>query len=198
MATTEEDIRHDLSRGRCRDCPPPSPLSRPLLAKNATLSLVEHLIIKGAHEHNLKNIDLTLPRDKLIVVSSLSGSGKSFLAFDTIFAEGQCRYVESLSVSVNASFYDTKEFFQGRKEIGTMNAKSNDETYNSLIKDFREKHRRLAKKSKPKIYEYGFLKEQEVLWHKKNHFLLMKMVVWITKTRLPELQLITTIIKKPT
>ncbi|MDR0638233.1 MAG: excinuclease ABC subunit UvrA [Spirochaetaceae bacterium] len=58
---------------------------------------MEHLIIKGAREHNLKNIDLTLPRDKLIVVSGLSGSGKSSLAFDTIFAEGQRRYVESLS-----------------------------------------------------------------------------------------------------
>jgi excinuclease ABC subunit A len=58
---------------------------------------VEHLIIKGAREHNLKNIDLTPPRDKLIVVSGLSGSGKSSLAFDTIFAEGQRRYVESLS-----------------------------------------------------------------------------------------------------
>jgi len=55
------------------------------------------LIIKGAREHNLKNIDLELPRDRLIVVSGLSGSGKSSLAFDTIFAEGQRRYVESLS-----------------------------------------------------------------------------------------------------
>jgi excinuclease ABC subunit A len=53
--------------------------------------------IKGAREHNLKNIDLELPRDKLIVISGLSGSGKSSLAFDTIFAEGQRRYVESLS-----------------------------------------------------------------------------------------------------
>ena len=58
---------------------------------------MEHPIIKGAREHNLKNIDLTLPRDKLIVVSGISGSGKSSLAFDTIFAEGQRRYVESLS-----------------------------------------------------------------------------------------------------
>ncbi len=55
------------------------------------------LIIKGASEHNLKSIDLTLDKDKLIVVSGLSGSGKSSLAFDTIFAEGQRRYVESLS-----------------------------------------------------------------------------------------------------
>ncbi|MCL2879513.1 MAG: excinuclease ABC subunit UvrA, partial [Treponema sp.] len=58
---------------------------------------MDKLIIKGAREHNLKNIDLVLPRDKLIVISGLSGSGKSSLAFDTIFAEGQRRYVESLS-----------------------------------------------------------------------------------------------------
>jgi excinuclease ABC subunit A len=53
--------------------------------------------IRGAREHNLKNIDLDLPRDKLIVMTGLSGSGKSSLAFDTIYAEGQRRYVESLS-----------------------------------------------------------------------------------------------------
>ncbi len=58
---------------------------------------MEKLIIKGAREHNLKNINVELPRDKLIVISGLSGSGKSSLAFDTIFAEGQRRYVESLS-----------------------------------------------------------------------------------------------------
>ena len=61
------------------------------------MSASDKLIIRGAREHNLKNIDLELPRDKLIVVSGLSGSGKSSLAFDTIFAEGQRRYVESLS-----------------------------------------------------------------------------------------------------
>lgn len=58
---------------------------------------MDKLIIKGAREHNLKNIDLELPRNKLIVISGLSGSGKSSLAFDTLFAEGQRRYVESLS-----------------------------------------------------------------------------------------------------
>jgi excinuclease ABC subunit A len=57
----------------------------------------KNLIIKGAREHNLKNIDIVLPRDKMIVVSGVSGSGKSSLAFDTIYAEGQRRYVESLS-----------------------------------------------------------------------------------------------------
>ncbi len=59
--------------------------------------MLKDIIIRGAREHNLKNIDLTLPRDKLIVITGLSGSGKSSLAFDTIYAEGQRRYVESLS-----------------------------------------------------------------------------------------------------
>ena len=53
--------------------------------------------IRGARTHNLKNINLTIPRDKLIVITGLSGSGKSSLAFDTLYAEGQRRYVESLS-----------------------------------------------------------------------------------------------------
>ena len=57
----------------------------------------EYIIIKGAKEHNLKNIDLEIPRNKLVVITGLSGSGKSSLAFDTIYAEGQRRYVESLS-----------------------------------------------------------------------------------------------------
>ncbi|MBR5867217.1 MAG: excinuclease ABC subunit UvrA, partial [Spirochaetaceae bacterium] len=57
----------------------------------------DKLIVKGAREHNLKNIDVEMPRNKLVVISGLSGSGKSSLAFDTIFAEGQRRYVESLS-----------------------------------------------------------------------------------------------------
>ena len=57
----------------------------------------QYIKIKGANEHNLKNIDLTLPRDKFIVLTGLSGSGKSSLAFDTIYAEGQRRYMESLS-----------------------------------------------------------------------------------------------------
>ena len=55
------------------------------------------VIIRGAREHNLKNIDVTFPRNKLVVISGLSGSGKSSLAFDTLFAEGQRRYMESLS-----------------------------------------------------------------------------------------------------
>ena len=57
----------------------------------------DNIVIKGAREHNLKNVDITIPRDKFIVISGISGSGKSSLAFDTIYAEGQRRYVESLS-----------------------------------------------------------------------------------------------------
>ena len=57
----------------------------------------DELVIIGAREHNLKNVSLTIPRNKLVVVTGLSGSGKSSLAFDTLYAEGQRRYVESLS-----------------------------------------------------------------------------------------------------
>jgi excinuclease ABC subunit A len=70
------------------DCPMPAKSSS---AQN------REIVIRGAKEHNLKNIDLRLPRDKLTVMTGLSGSGKSSLAFDTIYAEGQRRYVESLS-----------------------------------------------------------------------------------------------------
>ncbi len=58
---------------------------------------MKNIIIKGAREHNLKNINVELPRDKFIVITGISGSGKSTLAFDTLYAEGQRRYVESLS-----------------------------------------------------------------------------------------------------
>ena len=57
----------------------------------------ENLVIKGARVNNLKNVDLTIPRGKLVIMTGLSGSGKTSLAFDTIYAEGQRRYVESLS-----------------------------------------------------------------------------------------------------
>ena len=59
--------------------------------------MLKSIIVRGAREHNLKNINVELPRDQLIVITGLSGSGKSSFAFDTIYAEGQRRYVESLS-----------------------------------------------------------------------------------------------------
>src|SRR4051812_30362584 len=61
------------------------------------LSSKEYILIKGARVHNLKSLDIAIPRNKLIVITGLSGSGKSSLAFDTLYAEGQRRYVESLS-----------------------------------------------------------------------------------------------------
>ena len=69
-------------------------------SKKSTLtdfSKQEVIVIRGARQHNLKNVDLSIPRNKLVVFTGVSGSGKSSLAFDTIFAEGQRRYVESLS-----------------------------------------------------------------------------------------------------
>src|SRR5664279_6522254 len=71
---------------------PPAPATQP-----EKLFDGRAIVIRGAREHNLKNVDLTIPRDKLVVFTGLSGSGKSSLAFDTIYAEGQRRYVESLS-----------------------------------------------------------------------------------------------------
>ncbi len=69
--------------------------SKPKSVEAATAD--KYIIVKGARQHNLKNIDVNIPRDKLVVITGLSGSGKSSLAFDTIYAEGQRRYVESLS-----------------------------------------------------------------------------------------------------
>ena len=60
--------------------------------------MIKKIVIKGAKEHNLKNISLEIPKDKFVVITGLSGSGKSSLAFDTVYAEGQRRYVESLSL----------------------------------------------------------------------------------------------------
>ena len=65
--------------------------------KIESLNQKEYILIKGARVHNLKNIDVAIPRNKLVVITGLSGSGKSSLAFDTLYAEGQRRYVESLS-----------------------------------------------------------------------------------------------------
>ncbi len=58
---------------------------------------LDHILIKGAREHNLKNIDLRIPKKKLVVLTGVSGSGKSSLAFDTLYSEGQRRYVETFS-----------------------------------------------------------------------------------------------------
>ena len=67
------------------------------------MAMLKNIEVRGAREHNLKNVNVDLPRDKLIVITGLSGSGKSSLAFDTIYAEGQRRYVESLSAYARSS-----------------------------------------------------------------------------------------------
>ena len=59
--------------------------------------MIKKIVIKGAKEHNLKNVSVEIPKDQFVVITGLSGSGKSSLAFDTVYAEGQRRYVESLS-----------------------------------------------------------------------------------------------------
>src|SRR5450631_3535610 len=81
--------------GRCGA--PEGPRVPRLVAGRIVIGYMQYIRIRGARTHNLKNIDLDLPRDRLIVFTGLSGSGKSSLAFDTIYAEGQRRYVESLS-----------------------------------------------------------------------------------------------------
>ena len=68
----------------------------------------QYIKIRGANEHNLKNIDVDIPRDKLVVLTGLSGSGKSSLAFDTIYAEGQRRYMESCPLMQDSSGTDGK------------------------------------------------------------------------------------------
>src|SRR5580658_6843271 len=83
-------------------CPPRrggvAPATEAIVTAPATgSSLMQFIRVRGAREHNLKNIEVDLPRDSLVVITGLSGSGKSSLAFDTIYAEGQRRYVESLS-----------------------------------------------------------------------------------------------------
>ena len=77
---------------------------------------MKKIVIKGAREHNLKNIDVELPRNQLVVITGLSGSGKSSLAFDTIYAEGQRRYVETLSPYAR-QFLDQMERQIGRAHV---------------------------------------------------------------------------------
>src|SRR6476619_2178602 len=90
--------------------------------------LNDRIIVRGAREHNLKNISLELPREKLVVFTGLSGSGKSSLAFDTIYAAGQRRYVESLSAYARQflfhMYYPVVDFFAGLSPAISIDQKS--------------------------------------------------------------------------
>src|SRR5213078_4515441 len=79
---------------------------------------MQQIRIRGAREHNLKNVDVDLPRDSLVVITGLSGSGKSSLAFDTIYAEGQRRYVEGLSAAISIEQKTTSR--NPRSTVGTV------------------------------------------------------------------------------
>src|SRR5579871_2492558 len=91
-------FRRQVSRSRLSGPPGNADMDEILKARRQqSASSLRSITIRGAREHNLKNIDVEIPRDRLVVFTGLSGSGKSSLAFDTIYAEGQRRYVESLS-----------------------------------------------------------------------------------------------------
>src|SRR5476649_1349759 len=95
------------------------------------------LIVRGAREHNLRNIDVTIPRGKLTVITGLSGSGKSSLAFDTIFAEGQRRYVESLSAYARQFLGQMDkpgvDFIEGRTPAVSIDQKSTSRNPRSTV-----------------------------------------------------------------
>ena len=91
-------------------------------------NIVEYVTVKGAREHNLKNVDIRIPKEKLIVFTGVSGSGKSSLVFDTIYAEGQRRYVESLSSyarqfleRINKPDVDARLFINGNPYLSFNN-----------------------------------------------------------------------------
>jgi excinuclease ABC subunit A len=130
---------------------------------DGTTHALDAIVIKGAREHNLKNIDLTLPRNKLIVVTGLSGSGKSSLAFDTIYAEGQRRYVESLS-SYARQFLGQMEkpdvdYIEGLSPAISIDQKSTSRNPRSTVGTVTEIYDYLrllyARIGKPHCYECG-------------------------------------------
>ena len=99
--------------------------------------MLDQIFVKGARENNLKNIDVSIPRDKLTVITGLSGSGKSSLAFDTIYAEGQRRYVESLS-SYARMFLGQKEkpdvdYIEGLSPAISIDQKSTNKNPRSTV-----------------------------------------------------------------
>ena len=118
---------------------------------------MDKIIVKGARENNLKNIDLEIPKNKLVVMTGVSGSGKSSLAFDTIYAEGQRRYVESLSAYA-------RQFLGGtsKPDVDSIEGLSP-----SISID-----QKTTKKDRTKILSIKilfFLRKQEYLYHHHLH-----------------------------
>jgi excinuclease ABC subunit A len=105
---------------------------------------VPRLVVRGAREHNLRGVDLDLPRDSLVVFTGLSGSGKSSLAFDTIFAEGQRRYVESLSAYARQFLGQMDkpdvDFIEGLSPAVSIDQKSTNRNPRSTVGTITEVH----------------------------------------------------------
>ena len=133
--------------------------------------LADRLIIKGAREHNLQSIDLELPRDALIVFTGLSGSGKSSLAFDTIFAEGQRRYVESLSAYARQFLGQMDkpdvDFIEGLSPAVSIDQKSTNRNPRSTVGTITEVYDYLrllyARVGTPRCPDHGFPLEAQTI-----------------------------------
>src|SRR5260370_38848477 len=97
LSTCAAVRRQRNDSGRISGSPPHEILVCGVESRFQSVMAIDRITVRGARQHNLKNINVDIPRDKLTVITGLSGSGKSSLAFDTIYAEGQRRYVESLS-----------------------------------------------------------------------------------------------------
>ncbi len=153
-STKRSTKRSDKSSGK------PARPERPAAAEIDTIPgnepALSRLLVKGAREHNLRNIDLVLPRDSMIVFTGLSGSGKSSLAFDTIFAEGQRRYVESLSAYARQFLGQVDkpdvDFIEGLSPAVSIDQKSTSKNPRSTVGTITE------------IYDY-----MRLLWARVGH-----------------------------
>ena len=135
------------------------------------MSILKKIIVKGAKEHNLKNINIDIPRNKFVVITGLSGSGKSSLAFDTIYAEGQRRYVESLSAYAR-QFLGLMEkpdvdYIEGLSPAISIEQKSSSRNPRSTVGTVTEIHDYLrllyARIGKPFCYKCGDLISKQTL-----------------------------------
>ena len=148
--------------------------------KRRTSRELDTIIVKGAREHNLQNIDLELPKKKLIVMTGVSGSGKSSLAFDTIYAEGQRRYVESLSAYARQFIGQMEkpryDMIRGlsptiaiEQKAASRNPRSTVGTITEIYDYLRVLFARIGEQYCIKCKEYGIKPEWEV-WHTGSYW----------------------------